>query len=202
MSVTSVEDLEALPVGQVISVKKSLNENPDDWAKQENGTWRLAGSADSVIGLGSNMFQGHATEGWITVGATVIPVAISQWRQGRSYWYWVLQDQGEGRWLTMRFRRSQSTSPMIHAVRVGEYELLSQAPEIQPHHWQHALWMMWERSEAERTARERDAEQTRVQLKNRVDPAPLHPALAQIRASVDAMERAITAGAPVANLDF
>lgn len=196
MSVTCVEDLEALPWGAIISVKKSTNEHTEDWSKDANGAWRLT-TLNSSIGLAANMFAGHIAEGWVSVGPTVTPVEVQQWREGRSYWYWVLRNQGNGTWLTMRFRRSQSTPPSLREVRMADYPPMAAAPVIEQQHWQRALWLMWERAESERATGEQNVEATRVQFKNRVDPAPLHPALAQIRASVDAMERALNPDAPV-----
>lgn len=193
MSVTSVEALEALPVGQVISVKPSTDENPVDWVRRDDGAWGRSNGAVGV--LDSHMFAGFIGRGWVAAGQTVVPAVAGQWRQGTSYWYLILAVDGASQTI-LRFRRNQNTDPLLTSShRMTEYALLVEPPEIQARHWTTALRLLWERTEAETTARATDNERSRVQLKNRVDPASLHPALQQIRAAVEGMEQAL-ANAP------
>jgi len=141
------------------------------------------------------MFAGFIGRGWVAVGPTVVAQVAGQWRQGTSYWYLIL-NVVDGQATVLRFRRNQTASPLITTSRrMQDYTLLVEPPEVQAQHWTHALRLLWERTEAETTARAADAERARVQLKNRVDPASLHPALRQIRAAVEGMEQAL-ANAP------
>lgn len=188
MSVTSVEALEALPVGSVVAVKLSTDERPVDWQRGAAG-W-VCPSVSEEAALQSHMFEGLLNQGWVTSGPAVSEVQVGQWRAGRTYWYFCLAVHDNTQAMVLRFRQSGATAPLVTSTaRLREYDVMVQPPTITSGQWQAAMMLLWERAAAEQAT----AERVRVQFKNRVAPEALHPAVRQVRDSVAALEAVLTA---------
>lgn len=190
MSVTSMEALEALPVGASIEV---AGHRTFVWTRTEQG-WA---NGDSV--LGSAMFTGHVAAGQV-VDRTASEAAVGQWRRDGEVHYLVTSLTASPGYVTvMQFRRGMET-PSPHRLRgprvqrMGystDEELASTICNPTNLRWL-ATQMLNAQAQVTTTEVERDqrAQEVRV-LKNRPEVEVIRPQVDVIAAALSQASEAV-----------
>jgi hypothetical protein len=195
MTISSMESLDAMPVGSQIRVE-SRNAGRLVFDRTEQG-WAREGTP-----LPTSFFAGYLTDGKVADMANLTPT-VGSWYESARYWYWVLTvDTQHQQTRCLRFYRSGDADPTPQIISFAtltgsRVHPLNAAPAgvATPRLVQWAL-DKWQDAEAKRAAEAQVTAELRAEkavLKNRPEPGALREGLASVDAAIAAL-RALIGG--------
>lgn len=185
MSVSTMEALEALPVGTNIEVR---GVRLFTWTRTARG-WENDGAL-----LTTDMFEPHVKAGQVVNQSEAGPVVGSWWVYGDAMFFVIDERPGESRLRVLQFAMSQPTQPFTEATPLRRHfnaAYVRATPEqiavvCTPDRMGEVL-MLFVRTREEREQRTQEVRT----LKNRVDPTVMQPMVDAVVAGVAEAQRAI-----------
>jgi hypothetical protein len=186
MSVTTVEALEALPVGRTIEVR---GRRTFSWTRTERG-WESEGAL-----LSSDMFSGHLSAGQVLDVQSSEPTPGTVWFYGGNLYFvtGAVTNEARMRVPTLMYSLAEPDAAAVvqnplrrHFGGAYVRATPAQIAEVATAHFTEVL-MMYVAASAERDQRTQDVRM----LKNRPDPTVIQPQVDELATSVAAMQRAI-----------